>query len=102
MIISNLKTHQDAYAKIYEELCKCKSYYEKFIEAGNEFKENEEPEKFALLTLNNDFLKIYRKHEIWIHVSTRENFQPFFDMISILNNIALYNALHLIKVEKGE
>lgn len=101
LISSTLKTRQDAYAKIYEELCVCRSYFELFIESSNEFKEHEDPDKFGPLTLNLAFLKTYRRHEIWIHASTKEKFQLLFDKMSILHNIALYNALHILKIEHG-
>ena len=92
VISANFKARQDAYAKVYEELYEYENYFYKFVDYDNEFVEHIDLQKFAPLTPSENFINLYRKHEIWLHESTKKHFQNLFNQASALNNIPLHIA----------
>lgn len=84
----------DTYRKIYKELLAYKNYFLLFVDTANEFKENEEEEKFAPLENNMNFRKAYDKYRLFFSKELDDKLCSALEGGETLNNLAISLCNH--------
>jgi len=81
MLIHNSYEHRvEAYTKLFQSLHEFDTYLGMFMDYGNEFKENLDPNQFNPLAQREKLMELFSKEALWLSKDTNTAFMEFFNL----------------------